>query len=247
MLVVAGLAAWEAVIASGWATEFFFGRPSRLVAYLVENTLNGYLLIHTGVTLYEQLVGFALGTLLGTAVGLALWWSPFLSRVLEPVALVLNATPKIAMAPILVIWFGIGIMSKVAIAVSICAIVAWLSAFDGTRGTDADQMDMVKALGGRRGHVFTKIVVPTCLPWIITAMRINIGLALVGVLAGEFLSSTHGLGYLIDRTAKLYEMSHTMAVLAIVVALAAAQYYLLDWFESRLFRWSREAELEFIT
>jgi NitT/TauT family transport system permease protein len=90
-------------------------------------------------------------------------------------------------------------------------------------------------------------VVPTCLPWIITAMRINIGLALVGVLAGEFLSSTHGLGYLIDRTAKLYEMSHTMAVLAIVVALAAAQYYMLDWFESRLFRWSREAELEFIT
>ena len=99
-IVVIGLAVWEAAIAFGWADEFFFGRPSAVVAYLVENTLNGYLLVHTWVTLYEELLGFTIGTVIGTACGLALWWSPYLSRVLDPFAVVFNATPKIVIAPV---------------------------------------------------------------------------------------------------------------------------------------------------
>src|SRR3546814_20940672 len=118
-IFVGTLAIWETLVVTGAISEFFFGQPSKVVAYLVENTLNGYLLVQTWVTLYEELMGFVIGTVVGTAAGLSLWWSPFLSRVLEPFAVVFNATPKIVVAPILIVWFGIGLLSKVMIAVLI--------------------------------------------------------------------------------------------------------------------------------
>ncbi len=246
-IVVVCLGVWEFLVAKKYISEFFFGQPSGVVSYLIENTMNGYLLIHTWVTIYEVILGFAIGTVVGTACGWALWWSPFMSRVLEPFAVVLNATPKIVVAPILIVWFGIGLLSKVMIAVLICFIVAWLGAFDGVRATDQDQSDMVRAVGGKRRDVFFKIVIPTTLPWILTTMRINIGLALIGVITGEFLSSSQGLGYLVDSTAKLYQMSHTIAALVMIAIVAAAQFYAVEWLERRLLKWSHEAELEFIT
>lgn len=246
-IVAAILIVWEVSIVTKRADKFFFGQPSEVISYLIEGTLNGYLVINTWVTVYEVVLGFVVGTVLGTAAGLALWWSPYLSKVLEPFAVVLNATPKIVIAPILIVWFGIGLMSKVMIAVSICAIVAWLGAFDGVRATDSDQTDMVRAVGGRNHHVFFKIVVPTSLPWILTTMRINIGLALIGVITGEFLSSTQGLGYLVDSTAKLYQLSHTFAALMLIAALAAVQFWLVGLLEEKLLPWAKEAELEFIT
>jgi NitT/TauT family transport system permease protein len=246
-IVAVTVGLWELAVARGWITEFFFGKPSEVVRYLVTRTTDGYLVTHTWVTLYEELLGFIAGTVVGTAAGLSLWWSPFLSRVLEPFAVVFNATPKIVIAPLLVVWFGVGLVSKVMIAVLICAIVAWLGAFDGVRSADKDQMDMVRAVGGKRRHVFWKIVVPGSLPWILTTLRINIGLALIGVITGEFLSSTAGLGYLVDSTAKLYQMSHTIAALVLIAAIAAAQFYFVNWLERRLIPWAEDYELEFIT
>jgi len=246
-IVAAVLIAWEGAVLLNYADTFFFGQPSEVVSYLVTRTLDGYLVINTWVTVYEVVLGFVIGTVLGTAVGLGLWWSPYLSRVLEPYAVVLNATPKIVIAPILIVWFGIGLASKVMIAVSICAVVAWLGAFDGVRATDTDHADMVRAVGGRNRDVFFKIVVPTSLPWILTTMRINIGLALIGVITGEFLSSTQGLGYLVDSTAKLYQLSHTFAALVLIAALAAVQFWLVGLLEKKLLPWAREAELEFIS
>jgi NitT/TauT family transport system permease protein len=246
-IVAVTLALWEAAVDLHLADPFFFGRPSEIATYLVTTTLNGYLLVNTWVTVYEVVLGFVAGTLLGTAVGLALWWSPYLSRVLEPFAVVLNATPKIVVAPILIVWFGIGLTSKVMIAVSVYAIVAWLGAFDGVRAADADQADMVRALGGSRRHVFFKIIIPSTLPWILTTMRINIGLALIGVITGEFLSSTRGLGYLVDSTAKLYQISHTFAALLAIAALAAVQFYIVGLLERKLAPWAVETEIEFIT
>jgi NitT/TauT family transport system permease protein len=246
-IVAAVLILWEGAVLLKYADRFFFGQPSEVAAFLVKRTLDGYLLLQTWVTVYEVVLGFVAGTVLGTAIGWALWWSPYWSRVLEPYAVVLNATPKIVIAPILIVWFGIGLTSKVMIAVSICAVVAWLGAFDGVRATDPDQTDMVRAVGGRDRDVFLRIVVPTSLPWILTTMRINIGLALIGVITGEFLSSTQGLGYLVDSTAKLYQLSHTFAALMLIAALAAVQFWLVGLLEKKLLPWAQEAELEFLS
>ena len=246
-IVAAILIVWEGAVLLKYADTFFFGQPSQVLSYLFSRTLDGYLIVNTWVTVYEVVMGFVAGTLLGSFIGLGLWWSPYLSRVLEPYAVVLNATPKIVIAPILIVWFGIGLTSKVMIAVSICAVVARLGAFDGVRATDPDHADMARAVGGRDRHVFFKIVVPTSLPWILTTMRINIGLALIGVITGEFLSSTQGLGYLVDSTAKLYQLSHTFAALTLIALLAAVQFWLVGLLENRLLPWVREAEFEFIS
>jgi NitT/TauT family transport system permease protein len=241
-LIVVFLAVWETAIAAGWATEFFFGRPSRILAWVAQGAWQGWLLAHAWVTLYEELAGFVLGTLVGTAVGLGLWWSRPLALALSPVAVILNATPKIVMAPIFIVWFGIGLTSKIVLAISICGIVAWISAFDAIRSVDLDQIDMIRALGGRRWHAFRSVVVPSSLTWISAAMKINIGLALIGAITGEFLSSTQGLGYLAVKTANEYQMSHTLGVLLVIAVIAAAQYYLLVWLDARLFRWQPAGE-----
>jgi NitT/TauT family transport system permease protein len=246
-IVVAFLAFWETAIAVGWGTEFFFGRPSRVFAWVGAGLWEGWLVGHTWVTLYEELAGFVVGTVLGTAIGLGLWWSRPLALALSPVAVVLNATPKIVMAPIFIVWFGIGVESKVVLAVSICAIVAWISAFDAIRSVDLDHVDMVRALGGGRWDTFTKIVVPTSLTWVSATMKINVGLALIGAITGEYLSSTRGLGYLAVKTANEYQMSHTLGVLLVIAIIAAAQYYLLGRLESRMFRWQADAGLVHIT
>lgn len=247
LLIMLFLVLWEATIAAGWATEFFFGRPSRIAAWVADGVGSGWLLGHTWVTLYEELAGFVAGTVLGTAIGLGLWWSRPLALALSPIAVILNATPKIVMAPIFIVWFGIGVTSKVVLAVAICGIVAWISAFDAIRSVDLDQVDMIRALGGRRWHVFKSVVIPTSLTWISAAMKINIGLALIGAITGEYLSSTRGLGYLAVKTANEYQMSHTFGVLLMIAVIAAVQYYLLAWLDRHLFRWQSDADMIHIT
>lgn len=232
------VAFWEIAVRTGMAQVFFFGQPSQVVSYVLDSLLDGSLLLNTGVTLSEQAIGLALGTIVGSAIALGLWWSNFLSRVLESYAVILNATPKIVIAPLLVVWFGFGITSKVMIAALVTAIVAWLGAFDGVRRCDPDEADLVRALGGSERQVFAKIVVPNCLPYIFATLRLNIGFSLLAVITGEFLSSTVGLGYLVDSTSKSYQMSDTLGAILAIAVIAAVELWLLVRLEVRLIGWS---------
>lgn len=232
------LVVWEAAVRAGLADPFFFGLPSEVFAYVGRTLVDGSLLYQTWVTLSEQAVGLLLGTAVGSAIALALWWSGFLSRVLETYAVILNATPKIVIAPLLVVWFGLGMTSKVMISALVTGVVAWLGAFDGVRRCDLNQSDLVRALGGRERHVFAKIVVPGVLPYGFATLRLNIGFSLIGVITGEFLSSTAGLGYLVDTTSKAYEMSHTLGAILVIALIAAAELWLLARAEAYLMHWS---------
>lgn len=237
-ITLALLVMWELGVRFGWIDPFFFGQPSEVVAFLVVSTLNGSLLYNAGVTLWAQVLGLALGTVVGTVIGLGLWWSPFWARVSEPYAVILNATPKIVIAPLLIVWFGLGIFSKVMIAALICFVVAWLGAFEAMRRVDPDQVDLMRSLGAKRPRIFRVIVVPSALPDLFATLRLNIGFALIGVITGEFLSSTAGLGYLVDRTAKMYEMSHTLGAIVAIAVLAALQLSLATRAERHLIRWT---------
>ena len=232
------LVLWEAGVRAGLLQVFFFGQPTEVFSYVVTSLLNGSLQSNSGVTLSEQIIGLMLGTLVGSAIALALWWSSFMSRVLETYAIVLNATPKIVVAPLLVVWFGFGMSSKVMIAALITGIVAWLGAFDGVRRCDPDQADLVRALGGSEYQVFSKIVVPNTLPYIFSTLKLNIGFSMLGVITGEYLSSTAGLGYLIDSTSKTYQMSETLGAILAIAVIAAVEVWLLARLEVRLMGWS---------
>ena len=236
-LLLALFGAWEVTIRARLLGEPTFGQPSRIIAFFWAGLVDGSLLEHTRVTLVEELAGFAIGTIVGTAIGLGLWWSATLSRVLEPFAVVFNGLPKIALAPPFIVWFGIYQTSKVVLAASICLVVAWLSAYSGVRQVDGDWLDMVRALGGARRQAFEKIVVPAAMPWILSGLRINIGFALIGAIVGEYVASNAGLGYLAVQAAIRFRMSQLWMTILVITALAAAQYYALLWLERRCFEW----------
>jgi NitT/TauT family transport system permease protein len=237
-LIALVLVAWEGAVRAGFADPIFFGEPSEVASYVATALLDGSLLYHGWVTLSEQAIGLVLGTAVGSAIALALWWSGFLSRVLETYAVIINATPKIVIAPLLVVWFGLGMASKVMISALVTGVVAWLGAFDGVRRCDPDQSDLVRALGGGERQVFAKIVVPSTMPYVFATLRLNVGFSLIGVITGEFLSSTAGLGYLVDSTSKAYEMSYTLGAIGVIAVIAAAELWALARLEAYFMHWS---------
>ena len=233
-LLVGMFGLWEGAAAAGWFNVDLGGRPSAMWQLFVASIAAGELWAHLKVTLYEEIVGFTIGTVAGVAIGLGLWWSRTASRVLEPFAVVFNGIPKIALAPPMIVWFGIYETSKIVLAATICVVVAWLSAYAGARMADRDQLDMVRAMGGSRWQAFSKIVVPTSASWIISALKINIGFALVGAVVGEFVASNHGLGYMAVQAAISFQMSQLWMVVFVIMAVAAAQYVLVLWLEQKL-------------
>ena len=233
-LLVCIFAAWEWAAATRWINPDLGGQPSAMWRLFVASAVSGELWAHLEVTLYEELVGFAIGTAAGVAIGLGLWWSRTASRVLEPFAVIFNGIPKIALAPPMIVWFGIYETSKIVLAATICVVVAWLAAHAGARSADRDLLDMVRAMGGSRWQAFAKIVVPSSMSWIIAALKINIGFALVGAVVGEFVASNHGLGFLAVQAAISFQMSQLWMVVFVIMAVAAGQYVLVLWLERRL-------------
>lgn len=234
LLLFAIFGIWEFAAVAGWMDSNRGGQPSQMWKFFVDSVASGEMWAHLKVTLYEEIVGFAIGMGGGTAIGLGLWWSRTLTRILEPFAVIFNGIPKIALAPPMIVWFGIYETSKIVLAATICFVVAWLSAYAGTRQVDRDLLDMCTAMGGTRRQAFRKIVIPSAMPWIISALKINIGFALVGAVVGEFVASNHGLGHLAVQASVLYQMNRLWMVVFVIMLVAAAQYWMVLWLERRL-------------
>lgn len=234
LLLFAIFGIWEFAAVAGWMDSNRGGQPSQMWKFFVDSVASGEMWAHLKVTLYEEIVGFAIGMGGGTLVGLGLWWSRTLTRILEPFAVVFNGIPKIALAPPMIVWFGIYETSKIVLAATICFVVAWLSAYAGTRQVDRDLLDMCTAMGGTRRQAFRKIVIPSAMPWIISALKINIGFALVGAVVGEFVASNHGLGHLAVQASVLYQMNRLWMVVFVIMMVAATQYWMVLWLERRL-------------
>lgn len=238
LLFIFGL--WEWACVAGWIEAGLAGQPSRIFALFVDAVVSGEIFRHLYATLYEEFFGFAIGGAAGTAVGWGLWWSRSLSRILEPFAVIFNGIPKIALAPPMIVWFGIFQTSKIVLAATICFVVAWLSAYAGTRQVDRDLLDMLRAMGANKWQRFVKVVIPASMPWVISAIKINIGFALVGAVVGEFVSSNQGLGYLAVQAAIQFQMSQLWMIVFVIMLVAAVQYWIVLWAERRLLAWMGE-------
>lgn len=238
LVIVVGL--WEWAVVAGWIDVVRSGQPSKIFQKFLDSVTAGELVAHLKVTLYEEFLGFALGVGGGTAVGWSLWWSRTASRILEPFAVIFNGIPKIALAPPMIVWFGIFETSKIVLAATICFVVAWLSAYAGTRMVDRDLLDMLRAMGASKWQRFVKIVIPASMPWVISSIKINIGFALVGAVVGEFVASNHGLGYMAVQAAIQFQMDRLWMVVFVIMAVAAVQYWMVLWAERRLLAWMGE-------
>ena len=230
VLLVGFLSLWE-VAADRWVRSFYISKPSLIADRLWGWVATGEIWHHLAVTLEETVIGFFLGALLGFAAGLALGRSPFAARVFGPFIVAVNALPKVALAPLFILWFGIGLSMKVVLAVVIVFFLVFYNTFTGVQSVDDDLINIVRTMGATRRQVVMKVMVPSALLWVFTGLRISIPYALIGAVVGEVFASNAGIGYLINSSAAQFDTAGVFAGLAILTALASLFTWLLGWIE----------------
>ncbi len=230
-IFVALVGGWELGARLGLIDPFFWSSPSRIFDAFVIVIGEGTLYQDTWFTFKATIIGFVLGSALGAAIGLSLWWSINAAAVVQPYIVVFNAVPKIALGPLIILIFGIGIGSKIALAIAFTSVITAVAAYAGVRAVDDDLVKLTLSLGGRRRDVFFKIVVPSAMPWITSSLHINIGLALAGAIAGEFISSQYGLGKIIMYAGSTYDMALIWVGIIILALLAIVLYAAVNWLE----------------
>jgi NitT/TauT family transport system permease protein len=235
LLLIGGfLALWEVAIRAGWIAVYLYGQPTGIWRELVKGLSSGSLIRDSWVTTQETVIGFLIGSILGSAAGLFLWLSPTAAAVLRPLMVALNGLPKIALAPLIIVWFGIGIESKIAVAAIITFIVAMITSYAGTQEIDNDYVRMLKALGASRIQIFRMVIAPGSLPWIASAFRLNIGFAMIGAVVGEYISAEHGLGYQIYYSGTLYNLNAVWVGILALMILALVLDSIVGWVERRM-------------
>ena len=218
------LAFWELSARLEWVNPFITSSPSRIVNTIADLYKNGSLFLHVGTTLWETLLGFAIAVVLGYSIALILWWSDAIRRITEPYFVVLNALPKIALGPLIIIWCGTGSESIVFMTVLIGLIVAILNMLNGFMATDKNKLLLLRSMGANKLQILTKLVIPSSLPNFISMLKINVGMAWIGSIMGEYIVSKAGIGYLIVYGGQVFKLDLVMSAVFILCVLAAVMY-----------------------
>lgn len=239
------LGAWEWSVAGSARLQFLFASPSLVAHVAVQELTGGAIWRHFGVTAGEAVLGLCAGSLLGTLAGLALWGNGKLEAIARPYVVVLGAIPVFALAPMLIIWFGIGLLSKVVMAAFGCFFVSLIQAFEGARRAARDYSGFARSVGASRVQIVRKIIVPGALEWLCTGIKVNVGFALLGAFIGEFVSSEAGLGYYTLAAGALYDMPRVIFGLALLSLFALSLTGFVGWLTGRMAPWLRSEPRRF--
>lgn len=235
-LLVLFLALWEMAGRWQWIDALLFSYPSKIITLLYTKAADGSLWIHLGVTLWETVAGFILGTLFGTAVAAIIWWSPFLSRVLDPYIVVANSLPKVALGPLFIVALGPGVVSIIATTLSITVIITILVVYNSFKEVDPNYTKVIRVFGGNKRMVFQKVILPASYPTIVSTLKVNVGLSWVGVIVGEFLVSKEGLGYLIIYGFQVFNFTLVIGSVLLIAVAATLMYQGVAYLEGKLIR-----------
>ena len=230
------IALWEISADTGLIDAFFWSQPRAIFNTLMVFFSSGDAFTDIAFTFRSTILGFLIGTITGSALGLSFWWSKNYAAIVQPYIICFESLPKLALAPLIVLVFGIGIASKVAIATALTLVVSTLTTYAGVKAVDPDSEKLFYSLGASRWQVFRKLVIPSCLPWIISVLRVNIGLALTGAIVGEFIASQHGLGRSILYAGQTYDIALVWVAVFVLSALAIVMYLAVSWIERLLHR-----------
>jgi NitT/TauT family transport system permease protein len=233
-ILVGVLSLWEIGARAGWIDAFFWSQPSAIANTMAIFFTTGDAWTDISFTFRSTIFGFLIGTTAGSLLGLSFWWSRNYAAIVQPYVICLESIPKLALAPLIILVFGIGLVSKVAVATALTLVVSTLTAYAGVKALDADSEKLFYSLGATRLQVFRKLVIPFCLPWIISVLRVNIGLALTGAIVGEFIASQHGLGRTILYAGQTYDIALVWVAVLVLSTLAMVMYAAVSWLESTL-------------
>lgn len=232
LLLVAFLSVWELTASHQIIDSFIFSSPSKIARCFLDMVADRSIFLHLGVTLYETIVSFLLVIVFSILTAVLLWFSKKLSEILEPYLVVLNSLPKSALAPLLIVWLGATRTTIIVAGMSVAIFGSILNLYTSFMSADPGKMTLIYTLGGKRHQVLTKVVLPSSIPAIISNMKVNIGLCLVGVIIGEFLAAKEGLGYLIIYSSQVFKMDWLLMSICLLCLFAMCLYALINQLES---------------
>lgn len=228
---------WELLGRYGVIDTFLTSYPSEIYALFMKLVKDGSLFHHIGISVFENIIGFLLGTLLGILVAMLLWWSKFLSKVLDPYLVILNSLPKTALAPIIILWIGAGYAGIIATAISVSIVITIMNVYNAFIAVDEEKIKMLKSFGASKIDIFKKVVLPSSIPTMIGTLKVNIGLSWVGVIVGEFLVSKAGIGYLIVYGGQVFKLDLVMMSVIVLAIIASLMYKCVSIIEKKYTRW----------
>jgi len=234
---VASMGAWELLSRAGWLDPFFFSMPSAIFARMGEWMWSGYIWGHLATTLIEAMAAFAIGIVAGVIAGVALARIELLAAVFDPYIRVMNALPRVILAPILIIWFGLGMASKIALGVSLVFFIVFFNTFQGLREVDPIVLNNARMLQASDRQLMRHVYLPSAMAWIFSSLHTSIGFALVGAVVGEYIGSARGIGYVVAQAQGTFDTTGVFAgliltsivVLGIDLAIERLERYLLRW------------------
>ncbi len=233
LVAVAFLSTWQILVTSGKVDKFFFSRPSDIAARIVTWLKTGSIWPHLLVTLEEAALAFAIGAGAGVICGFALARSPKLGALADPFIRVLNALPRVVLAPIFLLWFGLGISSKVALGVTVVFFIVFFNTHQGVRDVDKSVIDNARMLGASEWQLTRHVLIPSALTWVFSSLHISIGFAVIAVVVGEYLGASRGVGYLISQAEGVFDTTGVFAGMAVL----SASVLLVGLGVNRLERW----------
>ncbi|MCE2514502.1 MAG: ABC transporter permease [Acidobacteria bacterium] len=231
------LAIWEGMSVAGWADPFYAPPPSAVGQVLAELIAGGDLWPHLGATVIAAFAGLVVGLALGVTLGFAAALAPPVADLLEPVMILLNAIPRVILAPLFVIWLGIGLASKLALATILVAVLIFFAVYNGVREVDVRLVERVRTLGGGRRFLVREVYVPSVTSWVLGSFKVAVGFAFTGAVVGEFVASSRGLGYLLQFAQSTYNASLTIALIFVIMAVVLLLFACAERIERRLLRW----------
>lgn len=234
---------WQTGASTGILDPYFFGMPSKIAEDLWGMVAGGMIFHHAWVTLQETILGYATGALVGIPLAFLLASSPFWAKVFDPVIMVLYGIPRIALAPLFILWFGLGMASKIVFAFALVMFLVFFNTFAGLKGVNREMIDSVRVMGATKYQVLTKVILPSVSPWIIASLKSGMGMALLGAILGEYIGGNAGLGWLINNAAGLFATNRVFSALIALGLLVTIMNALLNKVESRLLRWRSQNNL----
>jgi NitT/TauT family transport system permease protein len=236
LFLVAILLGWQ--FASGrLVSEFFVSKPSAIIATLLEWISDGSLFFHAAITATEAFAGFALGSFAGIVAGTLLGRAQLLAEIVEPFIMAFYSLPKVALAPLFVLWFGIGIEMKIVLTAAVVFFLVFLNTYTGVRSVSRELVTILRLMGASERHVLTKVVIPSAITWVFAGLRISVPYALIGAIVGELVASNRGLGFLLSSSAGQFQTAGVFAALVAIVALAFILNLAVKFAEKRLMVW----------
>lgn len=231
---------WEVAAGQEWINSFIFCSPSKIFHCFIDMLLHQSLARHIGITVYETLIGFILVVVISILIAMILWWNETVSKVTEPYLVVLNSLPKSALAPVLIVWLGASMQTIIVCAMSVAIFGSILNIYTCFQTVDPDKIKLIKTLKGSKLDILRLVIIPSSIPNMISVMKVNIGLSLVGVVIGEFLAAKAGLGYLIIYGSQTFKLSWVLMSIVLLCILAMLLYQAIRLIENHLGRYCQD-------